>query len=276
MTPGKTFLRHLLFAVIVAAVGLCCTGCFCAETWKYVGTTTVSRAGYHWELSPEKDAIVASAKMKTAYNYLPFYGHGVLSHEYPAWTISDAYEKSFPLDPLPSELVRFYLDVEPDPDAKPVWWVDWYKTKIPCFQDNPAERVGDAPESAQNERWIADGETFRLRVRPEDMAVLSEPFVITIRDRNSSITTLFLLIPCAQEGNRYTMVTGRDTDFDAYLNPLDGKAVVQTLGEREAGPFGWCFRILAFPPAIVADTILLPYYAAVHAVFGLVRLQRGY
>ena len=276
MTPGKTFLRHLLFAVIVATVGVFCTGCFCAETWKYVGTTTVSRAGYHWELSPEKDAIIASAKMKTAYNYLPFYGHGVLSHDCPAWTISDAYEKRFPLDPLPSDLVRFYLDVEPDPDAKPVWWVDWYKTKIPCFQGAPAERVGDAPESARNERWIADGETLRLRVRPEDMAVLSEPFVITIRDRNSNITTLFLLISCAQEGNRYTMVTGRDTDFDAYLNPLDGKAVVQALGEREAGPFGWCFRILALPPAIVADTILLPYYAAVHAVFGVVRLQRGY
>ena len=273
---GKTLIRKLFFAVVAAAVGVFCTGCFCAETWKYVGTTTVSRTGYHWELSPDKDAIVASAKMKTAYNYLPFYGHGVLSHNYPAWTISDAYEKRFPLDPLPSGLVRFYLEAEPDPDAKPVWWVDWYKTYIPCFQDNPAERVGDAPESAADERWIADGETFRLRVRLEDMAVLSAPFVITVRDRNSSITTLFLLIPCAQEGNRYTMITGRDTDFDAYLSPFDGKAVVQTLGERKAGPFGWCFRILALPPAIVADTILLPYYAVVHAVFGLVRLQRGY
>ena len=262
MTAGMPLIRNHLFAVFVMAVGICCTGCFCAETWKYVGTTTVSRAGYHWELSPEKDAIVASAKMKTAYNYLPFYGHGSFSHHYPAWTISDAYEKRFPLDPLPSDLVRFYLEAEPDPDAKPVWWVDWYKTKIPCFQDTPAERVGDVPESAADTRWIADGETFRLCVRPEDMAVLSEPFVITIRDRNSNITTLFLLIPCAQEGNRYTMVTGRDTDFDAYLSPLDGKAVVQTLGEREAGPFGWCFRILALPPAFVVDVLFSPAYLA--------------
>ena len=273
----KPLIRNHLFAVFVMAVGICCTGCFCAETWKYVGTTTVSRAGYHWELSPEKDAIVASAKMKTAYNYLPFYGHGSFSHHYPAWTISDAYEKRFPLEPLQSDLVRFYLEVEEAPDAKPVWKVDWYKTYLPCFQDNPAERVDDAPEPAQNERWIADGETLRLRVRPEDLPVLSDPFVITVRDRNSSITTLFLLIPCAQEGDRYTVVTGRSsTDFDAYLNPLDGKAVIQTLGEQKAGPFGWGFRILALPPAIAADTILLPYYAAVHAVFGLVRLQRGY
>ena len=258
----KKLIRNLLFAVAVVAVCASGTGCFCAETWKHVGTTTVSRAGYHWELSPEKDAIVASAKMKTAYNYLPFYGHGVLSHPYPAWTISHAYEKRFPLDPLPSDLVRFYLEAEPDPGAKPVWMVDWYKTYIPCFQDNPAERVGDAPEPARNERWIADGETLRLRVRPEDMAVLTEPFVITVRDRNSSITTLFLLVPCEQEGSRYTVVTGRSTDFDAYLSPLDGEAVVQELGEREAGPFGWCFRILALPPAFVVDVLFSPAYLA--------------
>ena len=263
MTAEKAFLRDLLLAVVVAAVGICCTGCFCAETWKYVGTTTVSRAGYHWELSPEKDAIVASAKMKTADNYLPFYGHGSFSHHYPAWTISDAYEKRFPLDPLPSDLVRFYLEEEEAPDAKPVWKVDWYKTYLPCFQDTPAERVGDVPESAADTHWIADGETFRLCVRPEDLPVLSEPFVITVRDRNSSITTLFLLIPCAQNGSRYTVVTGRSsTDFDAYLNPLDGEAVIQTLGEQKAGPFGWCFRILALPPAFVADVLFSPAYLA--------------
>ena len=265
-----TLIRRLLFAVFVAAVILFGTGCFCVETLKNVGTTTVSRAGYRWELSPEKDAIIASAKMKTAYNYLPFYGHGTLSHRYPAWTISDAYEKRFPLEPLPSDLVRFYLEAEPDPDAKPVWMVDWYKTHIPCFQDNPAERIGDAPESAKNERWIADGETFRLRVRPEDMAVLSEPFVITIQDRNTNITTLFLLIPCAQEAGRYTMVTGRSTDFDAYLSPLDGEADVRKLGEHEAGPFGWCFRILALPPAFVVDVLFSPAYLAM----GIAHLTR--
>ena len=81
---------------------LLCTGCFTAETLRHVGTTTVSRTGYDWELSPDKSEVIATAKLKTAYNYLPFYGcMGVLCHFQPAWDHFPYLRKTFPAGTAP-------------------------------------------------------------------------------------------------------------------------------------------------------------------------------
>ena len=41
MSQEKMLIRNLLFAAVAAVVGLCCTGCFTAETWHHLGKTEV-------------------------------------------------------------------------------------------------------------------------------------------------------------------------------------------------------------------------------------------
>ena len=254
--------------MVVAALGFFCTGCFTAETLKHVGTTTVSRTGYDWELSPDKSEVIATAKLKTAYNYLPFCGcMGVLCHFQPAWTTSRTYEKHFPLEPLHENLVRFYLEVEPDAGAQPVSMHTSTMMGKPFFLYNLAEHVDNETIPPADGRSIVDGETLRMRIRPEDISALSEPYcVLTVQARDAVryLPTDYLAFPCAQDGNRYTMIAckyfGRN---GSELNPFDEEAMLQKTGEQKAGPFGWCFRILDLPPAIVMDVLAIPVYICV-------------
>ena len=243
---------------------LLCTGCFTAETLRHVGTTTVSRTGYDWELSPDKSEIIATAKLKTAYNYLPFYGRGALFHSLPAWTTSRTYEKHFPLEPLHENLVRFYLEVEPDAGAQPVCMHTSTMMGKPFFLYNLAEHVDDETIPSADSRSVVDGETLRMRIRPEDISALSEPYcVLTVQARDAVryLPTDYLAFPCAQDGNRYTVIAckyfGRN---GSELNPFDEEAMLQKTGEQKAGPFGWCFRILDLPPALALDVLAIPVY----------------
>ena len=179
-------LRPLLPLMAVCVLMLSGTGCFTAETLRHVGTTTVSRTGYDWELSPDKSEVIATAKLKTAYNYLPFYGcMGVLCHFQPAWTTSRTYEKHFPLEPLHENLVRFYLEVEPDAGAQPVCMHTSTMMGKPFFLYNLAEHVDDETIPPADGRSIVDGETLRMRIRPEDISAFSEPYcVLTVQPRD--------------------------------------------------------------------------------------------
>ena len=244
---------------------LLCTGCFTAETLRHVGTTTVSRTGYEWEIFPDKNEVIATAKLKTAYNYLPFYGRmGVLCHSQPAWTTSRIYEKHFPLEPLHENLVRFYLEVEPDEGAQPVCMHNSIMMGKPFFMYTLAEHVDEETIPPADSRSVVDGETLCMRIRPEDISALSEPYcVLTVRARDAfhNRPTDYLAFPCAQDGNRYTMIACRYFGRDgSELDPFDEEAMLQKTGEQKAGPFGWCFRILAVPPALAVDVLAIPVY----------------
>lgn len=257
-------LRSLLPLVAVCVLMLSGTGCFTAETLRHVGTTTVSRTGYEWELSPDKSEVIATGKLKTAYNYLPFYGDGALFHSLPAWTTSRTYEKHFPLEPLHENLVRFYLEVKPDAGARPVNMHVSSMMGKPYFLYSLAEHVDDETIPPADSRSIVNGETLRMRIRPEDISAFSEPYCVLMvqpRDALRNLPTEYLAFPCAQDGNRYTMIACRYFGANGSgLNPFDEEAMHQKIGEQKAGPFGWCFRILALPPAVAVDVLLIPFY----------------
>ncbi len=256
--------RFLLPLVAVCVLMLFCTGCFTAETLRHVGNTTVSRTGYEWELSPDKSEVIATGELKTAYNYLPFYGNIALFHSLPAWTTSRTYEKHFPLEPLHENLVRFYLEVKPDTGAKPVNMHVSSMMGKPFFLYNLAEHVDDETIPPADSRSIVNGETLRMRIRPEDISAFSEPYCVLMvqpRDALRNLPTEYLVFPCAQDGNRYTMIACRYFGVNgSELNPFDEEAMHQKTGEQKAGPFGWCFRILALPPAVAVDVLAIPIY----------------
>ena len=65
MNWKTTFVRSLLFAALVAAVGICGTGCFSQGTWDDLGKTEVILPEYsmRFTLTPDGDEIVFSGRL---------------------------------------------------------------------------------------------------------------------------------------------------------------------------------------------------------------------
>ena len=107
MTWNKTLVRNLLFAVIAAAVGLCCTGCCTAAVLSGQFGAKTSRFDIpKYRMSPDRDAIIVSSERETGY------------HTISRWTWKSTWEERIPLDPVPECLMRCRLIAEPDPDAQ--------------------------------------------------------------------------------------------------------------------------------------------------------------
>ena len=70
MNWKKTLIRNVLFAVLLAAAGGFCVGCFTATTLDQLGSTRSFIAGEHYEFSPSRDEIVFSCRKEKEYNYI--------------------------------------------------------------------------------------------------------------------------------------------------------------------------------------------------------------
>ena len=65
---------------------------------------------------------------------------------------------------------------------------------------------------------------------------------------------LLLACPVAQEDGRYEMLAYRGEEFHDIFFWKDAMDVGST------GFFGWCWKVLWMPAAIVTDVIALPFY----------------
>lgn len=279
MTWKKTLIRHLLFAVLAAAPGLFCTGCFTAETWHHLGKTEVilPEESLRYQVSPDGSEIVFSGKQKTAHYCWPLI-HCVDSnrgHSKYTWNTYTPLEKRVSLDsfmdphwrqvPVPyrEKLVRFHLIVEPDPSVPRAWLAD---DSTPCFE-TPAERMDEVnipPENNPDYHWIRHyvnpDETVRLRVNPDDLPLLSDRQYLFLRfskrqtEEAPGSNGPLLVCPAGQDGSRYDMLAYSGHDhFDRSF--WDG-----ILEHGSTGTAGYCWKILWMPAAVVADVIALPVY----------------
>ena len=294
MTWKKTVVRNVLFAVLCAALGLFCTGCFTAMTLDELGSTMSYIAGEHYEFSPGRDEIVLSCRKEKEYYYIPFlHPFGVA----PKKTVGD-YEKRIPLNPVPDNLMRIELEVIPDAsaaraDSSPFTGAGGGFRALDGIMtfSMPAERLrGDAGSSPAPPPILAAGDTLRLRVHPDDLPLLSEPFVICLpvpfdwlmnefypeyrtvsgesaqpehaHDAHERNATVHLLIfPYAQDGGDYQALTDADLGF-LNLHPFSGEyeAEAKQDNEHSTGFFGWCWKIFWVPTALVVDVALIPVY----------------
>ena len=284
-------IRNLLFAIFIMVLGLYCTGCFTAMTLDELGSTKSYIAGEHYEFSPDRDEIVLSCRKEKEYNYIPFlHPFGVA----PKKTVQ-AYEKRIPLNPVPDNLMRIELDVISDASAA--------RANRSLFAGGgsvfraldgvmefatPAERLrGDAGSSATTP-ILSAGETLRLRVHPDDLPLLSDPFVTCLlvpfdqlmREYYPDYRTVsgesaesdhdaheqnaaerILVFPFAQDGGHYRVLTDADLGFH-NLHPFSREleAEVKQDNEHLTGFFGWCWKIFWVPPALVVDVALIPVY----------------
>ena len=294
MTSKKILVRHLLFAVAAAAFGLFCTGCFTAMTLDELGSTRSYIAGEHYEFSPGHGEIVFSCRKEKEYYYIPFlHPFGIA----PKKTVQD-YEKRIPLDPVPDNLLRFELNVIPDASAaraeRSRFAGGGGEFRAPdglMSFPAPAERVrGDADPSVPHP-ILSAGDTINLRVHPDDLPLLSEPFLTclsvpfdqvmrelypeyrTVSDESAepgsghdaherNATVHLLVFPYApHDGARYQALTDADLGFH-NLHPFSRELEAEAKQDNEhpTGFFGWCWKLFWVPPALVADVALIPVY----------------
>ena len=293
MSSKKTLVRNLLFAVLAMTAVLLCTGCFTAMTLDELGSTQSYIAGEHYEFSPSRDEIVFSCRKEKEYNCIPFlHPFGVA----PKKTVQD-YEKRIPLDPVPDHLIRIELDVIPDASAaraerSPFAGGGSVFRALDGIMEfpTPAERLRGETDSSVSPPILSAGDTLRLRVHPDDLPLLSDPFVICLsvpfdqlmnefypdyrtvsgdpaesgsghdaHERNA--TERLLVFPYAQDGHYYQALTDADLGFH-NLHPFSGEyeAEAKRDNEHSTGFLGWCWKIFWVPPALAVDIALIPVY----------------
>lgn len=159
MTLINTFVRHLLFAVLImAALCVCGTGCLSASVLNSEFASKRSTfTDYRYDMSPDHDEIILTCKRNRAYNFLPLYGS---KHRNAAWTWTSTWEERIPLDPMPEGLIRCSMIVETDPEAERLLWADHLPTAEMEVESLP----------------LREGETFYLKIHPDDREKLSKPF----------------------------------------------------------------------------------------------------
>ena len=293
MTLKKTFFRELLFAVLAAVTGFCCTGCFTAVTLDELGSTRSYIAGEHYDFSSGRDELVFSCRKEKDCYYIPFlHAFGVA----PTKTVQ-TYEKRIPLNPVPDDLMRIELNVIPDASVARA-------ESSPSFGSGGGFRASDGikefPTSANRIRGNADpsapqsilsaGDTLELRAHPDDLRLLSEPFAFSFLAPFDQVMNEFypeyrsvsggaaesedghdghelnvkvhlLVFPYAQDGSRCQALTAADLGFH-NLHPFsrEFETEVKQDNEHSTGFFGWCWKIFWVPAAVVADVACLPFY----------------
>ena len=200
----KKLIRHFLFAVLAAVLGIVCTGCAVYSDIYDLGTTRTEYSDYHYEMSPDRSEIVFTSRRTKEYNYLPFYG---FLHHKPAWTSVSDVEERIPLDPLPDNLSRFSMIVETDPAAPPPKFLTSFSVPDSLDLGNGESRKIMMPDSSNfilfegdsasnyaggiyefavfaDDCQLRGGETLHLRVRPGDLQNLNRPFRIRLYSKD--------------------------------------------------------------------------------------------
>ena len=188
MTSKKTIVRHLLFSAVIAALGLCCTGCCTAAVLGGIFGAKTSRFDIpKYRMSPDRDAIIVSSARETGYHVTPMISR---------WTWKSTWEERIPLVPVPECLMRCRLIAEPDPDAQAYW------------HNSPFVIEADGLP-------LGADETLRLRVRPDELDDLSRPFKVRLVPRGEKDIPpeqqpegeLRIMFPVAVDGNTYELLT---------------------------------------------------------------------
>ena len=250
-------MRKLLPAVLFLVTGLCCGGCFTRATWEKLGTERSHLTDFQYEYSPDRTEIVFTCKKQTRHYVWP------LLSEIP-WNTYETLEKRIPLDPLPGNMVRFYLEAIPDSYSPHAHNILSYVEGDNSF-DNPRELVRDG-ELVPSTEYLFDGDTVRLWVHPDDMPLLSEPYAVRLLPKKEQSNNLFVVFPYRRDGNRFEMLADPGGIFRCRPFSREFDAEVKQENAEPPGVLGWCWKCLWLPAAVVTDAVVMPPAAIVSGI----------
>lgn len=203
MTKTKRIVRNIIFSQITLiillfdVVGVSLVGCCTATVLNSeFGSSTSYFDSPRYSLSTDRGEVIVTGTRIINYHYLPPPGN---RRPDTVWSRRSSWKERIPLAPVPEGMMRFRLTVEQDPDAQRYW----HENVIPS--DRFDVEVGTLPLRAD--------ETLHLRVRPNDLYLLSQPFRVYLipKDDDSAGTKpegeLRLVIPVAMDGNTYELLT---------------------------------------------------------------------
>lgn len=206
---------HLAFTVVDS----CVLHGPCADWFmSRIGPGRLVIGGLGYRIEPEQNEIVLN------------WGEQVRQRDFHFDEPGVGYSEHIALDPLPPDLTRCYVEVTVDPEAHPVVEKRFdtiMRGATPYFE--PENILGTEPATLTAEQAVdlPPDMVFRLRVRPEDVPVLSREFILKA---NPGTPIEKMLFPCPGDpvDGRYTMVTSKTETGPYYLATLKQKIVDHT------------------------------------------------
>lgn len=212
MTWKQKHIRRFLFAVFAAAAGLFCTGCFTATVLNGQFGAKTSRFDIpKYAMSPDRREIIVTSAREIRHHYL-------LPHSF--WNRRTTWEERIPVEPVPDGLMRCFLFVEPDPDAQRYW------------QNTPIVIESGEPS-------FCEDKTFYLRVHPDDLVNLAQPFKARLIPQGKEAGPpgkqpegeLRMMFPVGIYGNMYVLLTA--APGEPRTNPFREKAKELSMQKAE-------------------------------------------
>ena len=206
---------HLVFTVVDS----CVLHGPCADWFmSRIGPGRLVIGGLGYRIEPEQNEIVLN------------WGEQVRQRDFHFDEPGVGYSEHIALDPLPPDLTRCYVEVTVDPEAPPVVEKRFdtiMRGATPYFEPDNIIGTDPATLSAEQAVDLPPDMVFRLRVRPEDVPVLSREFILKA---NPGTPIEKMLFPCPGEPleGRCTMVMSKTETGPYYLATLKQKIVDHT------------------------------------------------
>ena len=171
------------------------------------------------------------------------------------WGKGEKHSRTIPLDPMPSELARCYVDVTVDPDAPEMIPMMHFNADeiAPMTFFSEENVIGTVPEEITMDQMshLPPEMVFRMKVRPEDVSALSEQFYLCFQKGGT------IMLPYSKAGN------GRRVMLMATNGHGPRPFYDEIRWEAEARPHkmpsrvgGMLQRIVLMPFAVIPDYVL--------------------
>ena len=206
---------HLVFTVVDS----CVLHGPCADWFmSRIGPGRLVIGGLGYRIEPEQNEIVLN------------WGEQVRQRDFHFDEPGVGYSEHIALDPLHPDLTRCYVEVTVDPEAPPVVEKRFdtiMRGVTPYFEPENILGTDPATLTAEQAGDLPPDMVFRLRVRPEDVPVLSREFILKA---NPGTPIEKMLFPCPGEPleGRCTMVMSKTETGPYYLATLKQKIVDHT------------------------------------------------
>jgi hypothetical protein len=244
----KTHWKKVLILLIVLSIHLTFTvfdafvfrGPFARDLLRATADTghvEIDRLEYH--IVPERNEIVMTWEEPVIRNR---------TH----WGEAEKHSRTIPLDPLPPEFARCYVDVTVDPDAHGIRFSfpgAEYLAPIPSLGEQNV--IGTDPEIApEARRWdLPPDMVFHLRVRPKDVPALSEPFALS---PGKHAHTFLVPYPNAGNGLREMLMSTTRDSYRPYSIELEQEARSRP-HKMPSKVVPMLSRIVMLPIAVIPD-----------------------
>jgi hypothetical protein len=249
---------HLLFTAIDA---LWLHGPGVSGVIQYLGETQLTVSDLRYRIEPETNELVITWTESFDTSILPA---PVFSLR--GWPIihekTEKCERRIALDPLPEELVQCFVDVTVTPDASPPRMMPPLAGALvdlgPRLVEEHAVLAEPLEFNAGQLNDLPPDMVFRLTLRPEDVPLLSDMFVMTPKLGEYSSFLIMIPQPGEQDGRRVMFLSRRGAGgATPYYEDLCVKwrQEMEDLSREPDGFLTVCWKILWLPLAALPDWI---------------------